>query len=72
MFSDIVSVILVVVALIVILSSVKTVPQGYNWTVERFGKNSCDNMTIIIVWFDHSDHRSETGSSSVVSSVASR
>ena len=38
MFSDIVSVILVVVALIVILSSVKTVPQGYNWTVERFGK----------------------------------
>ena len=41
-------------------------------TVERFGKNSCDNMTIIIVWFDHSDHRSETGSSSVVSSVASR
>eukprot|EP00095_Tigriopus_kingsejongensis_P002611 maker-scaffold302_size216161-snap-gene-1.13 protein:Tk02611 transcript:maker-scaffold302_size216161-snap-gene-1.13-mRNA-1 annotation:"probable protein phosphatase 2c" len=40
-------------------------------TVERYGKNSCDNMTIIIIWLDQSDHRSETGSS-VVSSVASR
>ena len=40
-------------------------------TVQRFGKNSCDNMTIIIVWFDHSDHKSETGSS-VVSSCVSR
>lgn len=40
-------------------------------TVERYGKNSCDNMTIIIIWMDHSDHRSETGSS-VVSSVVSR
>ena len=41
-------------------------------TVGRYGKNSCDNMTIIIVWFDHGDHvRSETGSS-VVSSCVSR
>lgn len=39
-------------------------------TVEKFGKNSCDNMTIILIWFDHGD-RSETGSS-VVSSVISR
>ena len=40
-------------------------------TVGRYGKNSCDNMTIIIIWFDHADHRSETGSS-VVSSCVSR
>lgn len=39
-------------------------------TVEKFGKNSCDNMTVILIWFDHGD-RSETGSS-VVSSVVSR
>ena len=36
----------------------------------RFGKNSCDNMTVILIWFEHGD-RSETGSS-VVSSVVSR
>ena len=53
-------------------------------TVGRYGKNSCDNMTIIIIWFDHSKNRhhpthhhhphhpgSETGSS-VVSSCVSR
>jgi serine/threonine protein phosphatase PrpC len=36
-------------------------------TVSHYGKNSCDNMTIIIIWFDHSNRngtaRSETGSS---------
>ena len=46
-------------------------------TVSHYGKNSCDNMTIIIIWFDHSDPgtaRSETGgsikSSSGVSSAS--
>lgn len=39
-------------------------------TVGHYGKNSCDNMTIIIIWFDHGD-RSDTGSS-VVSSCVSR
>lgn len=39
-------------------------------TVSRYGKNSCDNMTIIIIWFDHGD-KSDTGSS-VVSSCVSR
>ena len=33
-----VSIVLVLLALIVIFSSVKTVPQGWNWTVERFGR----------------------------------
>ena len=36
----------------------------------RFGKNCCDNMTVILIMFDHGD-RSETGSS-VISSVISR
>ncbi|MDB5599223.1 MAG: domain, Band 7 family protein [Xanthobacteraceae bacterium] len=29
---------LVIVAIIFLLAAVKTVPQGYNWTVERFGR----------------------------------
>ena len=45
-------------------------------TVGRYGKNSCDNMTIIIIWFDHNTQpQSDTGSSvpsSVVSSCVSR
>ena len=41
-------------------------------TVGRYGKNSCDNMTIIIIWFDHNTQpQSDTGSS-VVSSCVSR
>lgn len=30
--------ILIVVALVLVFSTVKTVPQGYQWTVERFGR----------------------------------
>lgn len=40
-------------------------------TVGQHGKNSCDNMTIIIIWFDHGDHNSEAGGSVVSSSVSS-
>jgi regulator of protease activity HflC (stomatin/prohibitin superfamily) len=35
---DIVVIVLVVFAVIVVISAVKTVPQGYNYTVERFGR----------------------------------
>ena len=35
---DIVVIVLVVFAVIVVFSAVKTVPQGYNYTVERFGR----------------------------------
>jgi regulator of protease activity HflC (stomatin/prohibitin superfamily) len=35
---DIVVIVLVVFAIIVVVSAVKTVPQGYNYTVERFGR----------------------------------
>ncbi len=35
---DIVVIVLVVFAVIVIVSAVKTVPQGHNYTVERFGR----------------------------------
>ena len=36
--SVIVAIIMVVLALIIILKAVRMVPQGWNWTVERFGK----------------------------------
>ncbi|MGH6922914.1 MAG: SPFH domain-containing protein, partial [Propylenella sp.] len=35
---DIVVIVLVVFAVIVVVAAVKTVPQGYNYTVERFGR----------------------------------
>jgi regulator of protease activity HflC (stomatin/prohibitin superfamily) len=35
---DIVVIVLVVFAIIVVFSAVKTVPQGFNYTVERFGR----------------------------------
>jgi len=35
---DIVVIVLVVFVIIVVVSAVKTVPQGYNYTVERFGR----------------------------------
>ena len=35
---DIFIIVLVLLAVVVIFLGVKTVPQGYNWTVERFGR----------------------------------
>jgi len=31
-------IVLVLLAVLVVFLGVKTVPQGYNWTVERFGR----------------------------------
>ena len=31
------AIIFVVLAVVVLYSTLKTVPQGYNWTIERFG-----------------------------------
>jgi regulator of protease activity HflC (stomatin/prohibitin superfamily) len=36
--SDIFVVIVVFLAILTVFLGVKTVPQGYNWTVERFGR----------------------------------
>jgi len=36
--SDIVVLIIVFLAILMVFLGVKTVPQGYNWTVERFGR----------------------------------
>jgi regulator of protease activity HflC (stomatin/prohibitin superfamily) len=36
--SDIFVLIVVFLAILTVFLGVKTVPQGYNWTVERFGR----------------------------------
>jgi regulator of protease activity HflC (stomatin/prohibitin superfamily) len=55
-------VILVIVALVIltIVAGVKTVPQGYNWTVERFGKYTHTlraGLNIIIPYIDRIGHK---------------
>src|SRR5579872_7296657 len=35
---DVFVVVIVVLAIVTVFLAVKTVPQGYNWTVERFGR----------------------------------
>jgi regulator of protease activity HflC (stomatin/prohibitin superfamily) len=34
---DVFAIVLVTLAIITLIAGVKTVSQGYNWTVERFG-----------------------------------
>jgi regulator of protease activity HflC (stomatin/prohibitin superfamily) len=52
---DIVVIVLVVFAVIVLIAAVKTVPQGYNYTVERFGrytKTLKPGLNIIVPFVD--------------------
>ena len=35
---SIAAVVFIVLAVVVLFSALKTVPQGYNWTIERFGR----------------------------------
>jgi regulator of protease activity HflC (stomatin/prohibitin superfamily) len=53
--SDVFVIILVVLAILVLLAGVKTVPQGYNWTVERFGRYTHmlqPGLNLIVPFFD--------------------
>ncbi len=48
-------VVLIVVALVVVTRAVKTVPQGYQWTVERFGrytKTLMPGLNLIVPFID--------------------
>ena len=35
---DIFAIVLVLLVIVTLLAGVKTVPQGFDWTIERFGK----------------------------------
>jgi regulator of protease activity HflC (stomatin/prohibitin superfamily) len=52
---DIFVIVLVVVGILTLFSGVKTVSQGYNWTVERFGKYTrtlSPGLNLIVPYFD--------------------
>ncbi|MGI1670560.1 MAG: SPFH/Band 7/PHB domain protein [Neptuniibacter sp.] len=52
--------VVVVLALIVVFSGVKMVPQGYNWTAERFGrftKTLTPGLNLIIPFIDRIGHK---------------
>jgi regulator of protease activity HflC (stomatin/prohibitin superfamily) len=52
---DVFAIAIVALAIIVLFAGVKTVAQGYNWTVERFGKYTRTlqpGLTLIVPFFD--------------------
>ncbi|KMK51901.1 protease [[Actinobacillus] muris] len=51
----IVSLVFVLLAIVVLFSTIKTVPQGYHWTVERFGrytKTLTPGLNIVVPFID--------------------
>jgi regulator of protease activity HflC (stomatin/prohibitin superfamily) len=52
--------IIVLLAVLTLLAGVKTVPQGYNWTVERFGRYTstlAPGLNLIVPYFDRIGHK---------------
>src|ERR1700740_1619299 len=52
---DIFAIALVLLVIVTLLAGVKTVPQGYDWTIERFGKYThtmTPGLNIIVPYFD--------------------
>jgi regulator of protease activity HflC (stomatin/prohibitin superfamily) len=52
--------IIVLLAILTLLAGVKTVPQGYNWTVERFGRYTstlAPGLNLIVPYFDRIGHK---------------
>ncbi|MEM8768268.1 MAG: SPFH domain-containing protein [Pseudomonadota bacterium] len=58
--STVISVLLVLLAVVTVLSGIKMVPQGFNWTVHRFGrymKTLTPGLHLIIPFVDRIGHR---------------
>jgi regulator of protease activity HflC (stomatin/prohibitin superfamily) len=52
---DVFAVVIVALAILTLFAGVKTVPQGYNWTVERFGRYTrtlSPGLNLIVPFFD--------------------
>ena len=52
---DIFAIALVLLVIVTLFAGVKTVPQGYNWTVERFGRYTrtlSPGLNLIVPYFD--------------------
>ncbi len=57
---DVFAVILVLLIVLTLYAGVKTVPQGYNWTVERFGRYTrtlTPGLNLIVPYFDRIGHK---------------
>src|SRR5690349_330535 len=57
---DVFVLVLVALAVLTLFAGVKTVPQGYNWTVERFGKYTGTlkpGLNLIVPYFDRIGHK---------------
>ena len=57
MFSgfDIFAIVLVLLVIFTLFAGIKTVPQGYDWTIERFGKYTrtlSPGLNLIVPYFD--------------------
>ena len=52
---DIFAIVLVLLIILTLFAGVKTVPQGYGWTIERFGRFTrtlAPGLNLIIPYFD--------------------
>ena len=52
---DIFAIAFVLLVIVTLFAGVKTVPQGYDWTIERFGKYTrtlAPGLNIIVPYFD--------------------
>ena len=62
------SIVVLVLAILTLFAGVKTVTQGYNWTVERFGRYTRTlhpGLNLIVPFFDRIGRKIETISGSV-------
>src|SRR6266566_2977126 len=52
---DVFAVVFVLLVIVTLLAGIKTVPQGYDWTIERFGKYTqtlSPGLNLIVPYFD--------------------
>src|SRR5450432_2326230 len=52
---DIFAIVLVLLVIVTLFAGIKTVPQGYDWTIERFGKYTqtlSPGLNLIVPYFD--------------------
>ena len=47
---SIAAIVFIVLVVVVLFSALKTVPQGYNWTIERFGRYTHTLMPGLTLW----------------------
>ena len=52
---DVFAIVLVLLVIVTLFAGIKTVPQGYDWTIERFGKYTRTlkpGLNLIVPYFD--------------------